>query len=321
MKSKLATMLAALAFAVPCVSIAQGEYPNRIVRIIVPQNPGGTTDVLARVISEKLTAKWGQTVLVDYKAGAGGNIGADFVAKSPADGYTLLMGYVGTQAVNAAVYKSLSYDPEKDFVGAASVATIPFMTVVNQKVPARSMEELVSLAKTQGLNYATSGNGSLNHLMGEILNNTANIKITHVPYRGIAQAVTGTIAGEIQVLHVAVPSVIQHVRSGAVRPIAVTSERRVDALRDVPTMKEAGFPQLTFESWFGLFAPAATPAAVVEKISRDVNEVLGMPDVVAKFGTAGADPLRLPVADFNALVRADTEKWGKVARASGAKAD
>ncbi len=316
-----AAMLAVGAAAVPALAQTSGPFPSRVVKIIVPQNPGGTSDVLARHVATRLAEKWGQPVVVDYKAGAGGNVGADFVAKSPADGYTLMLGYVGTQSVNAAVYKSLSYDPEKDFAAVAAIATIPFMTVVNNKLPVSNMKELIALAKTRSLNYATSGNGSLNHLMGEMLNNTAGVKIVHVPYKGIAQAVTDTIGGQIEVLHIAVPSVMTQVKAGMVKPIAVTGAKRVEAIKDVPTMAESGVKALEFDSWFGLFAPAAVPAAVVQKINADVNEILRAKDTIDKFAGVGADPLPVSAQAFDTMVKNDTARWGKVARDSGTKAD
>lgn len=308
------------AWTLSCFGMAAGAdaaeppYPSKTVRIIIPQNPGGTTDVLGRVISAKLSVKWGVSVIIDYRAGAGGNIGMDLVAKSAGDGYTLLLGYVGTQSVNGAVYKHLPYDPDKDFVSVASLATIPFMTVVNNDVPVKTMGELVALAKKKPLNYATSGNGSLNQLMGEMLNNTAHIRITHVPYKGIAQAITDTIAGRIEVLPVAVPSVFAQVKAGSVRPIAVTGASRVDALPDVPTMAESGYPELTFDSWFGLFAPSSTPMDIVQKINADVNEALRGSDVVEKFESVGGKPFAQSQPQFAAQVKADTAKWGQVAR-------
>ena len=293
-------------------------YPAKPVRIYVPQNPGGTTDVLARYLADRLTKMWGQPVIVDYKPGAGGNIGADFVAKSPADGYTMMMGYVGTQAVNGAIYKNLPYDPDKDFIAVASVAIVPFMYVVNKDLGVATMAELIALARTRQLNYATSGNGSLNHLMGEILNRSAGINILHIPYKGIAQAVTDTIGGQVQVLPIAVPSVIQYLRAGSVKPLAVTSTKRVGSLPDVPTMAEAGVDALSFDSWFGLFAPASTPAQVVQKINQSVNEILNTPDAATTFASVGAETLSMSTQAFGELVRKDTARWGKVARESGA---
>ena len=293
-------------------------YPVKPVRIYVPQNPGGTTDVLARYLSDRLSKMWGQPVIVDYKPGAGGNIGADFVAKSPPDGYTLMMGYVGTQAVNGAIYKNLPYDPDKDFVAVAAVATVPFMYVVNKDLGVATMAELIALARTRQLNYATSGNGSLNHLMGEILNQSAGINILHVPYKGIAQAVTDTIGGQVQALPIAVPSVIQYVRAGAVKPLAITSTKRVSSLPVVPTMAEAGVDALSFDSWFGLFAPASTPEPVVRKINESINEILSTPDAATTFASVGAQTLSMTSQAFGELVRKDTARWGKVARESGA---
>lgn len=324
MKPFVRMLMAASAALFTIAASGQGtaaDYPAKPVRIYVPQNPGGTTDVLARYLADRLAKVWGQPVIVDYKPGAGGNIGADFVAKSAPDGYTLMMGYVGTQAVNGAIYKNLPYDPDKDFSAVASVATVPFMYVVNKDLGVGSMAELIALAKKRQLNYATSGNGSLNHLMGEILNQSAGIQILHVPYKGIAQAVTDTIGGQVQALPIAVPSVIQYVKAGSVRPLAVTSAQRVSSLPDVPTMAEAGVPALSFDSWFGLFAPSATPVAVVQKINRSVNEILQTPDAATTFASVGAQTLAMSSEEFGALVRKDTARWGKVARESGASVD
>ena len=304
--------------AAPGAQSVGAAYPVKPVRIYVPQNPGGTTDVLARYLADRLAKMWGQPVIVDYKPGAGGNIGADFVAKSAADGYTMMMGYVGTQAVNGAIYKNLPYDPDKDFIAVAAVATVPFMYVVNRDLGVATMAELIALARTRQLNYATSGNGSLNHLMGEILNQSAGINILHVPYKGIAQAVTDTIGGQVQALPIAVPSVIQYVRAGSVKPLAVTSAKRVSSLPDVPTMAEAGVDALSFDSWFGLFAPVSTPEQVVRKINESVNEILSTPDAATTFASVGAQTLSMSTLAFGELVRKDTARWGKVARESGA---
>ncbi len=315
------TLLSALLVGVCALAGAQTTdtaFPAKPVKIYVPQNPGGTTDVLARYLADRLAKMWGQPVIVDYKPGAGGNIGADFVAKSPPDGYTLMMGYVGTQAVNGAIYKNLPYNPDKDFVAVASVATVPFMYVVNKDLGVATMAELIALAKTRQLNYATSGNGSLNHLMGEILNRSAGINILHVPYKGIAQAVTDTIGGQVQALPIAVPSVIQYVRAGSVKPLAVTSTKRVSSLPDVPTMAESGVDALSFDSWFGLFAPAATPEPVVRKINQSINEILSTPDAATTFASVGAQTLSMSTQEFGDLVRKDTARWGRVARESGA---
>ena len=311
--AKLAWVALSCAFVL-CARAAPPSYPAKLVRLVIPQNAGGTTDVLGRVIAAKLSAKWGESVILDYRPGAGGNIGMDLVAKAKPDGYTLLLGYVGTQSVNGAVYHHLNYDPERDFVSVASLATIPFMTVVNNNLPVKTISELVALAKARPLYYATSGNGSLNQLMGEMLNNAAGIKITHVPYKGIAQALTDTIGGRVEVLPIAVPSVFTQVTAGMVRPLAVTSEQRVKALPNVPTMAQSGYPQLTFDSWFGIFAPVATPPRIVAQINAAVNEALRMPDVIKAYESVGAEPLVQSRTQFAAQVKADTAKWGRVAR-------
>lgn len=297
------------------------NFPTKAVRVILPQNTGGSSDGMVRAIATKLTEKWGQPVVVEYKAGAGGNIGAAYVAQQPADGYTLLMGYLATQSVNGALYKKLPYDPERDFDAVAAVANTSIMVVVNKKVPASNMKELLALARKKPQRYSTSGNGSLNHLMGEMVNNATGVKMEHIPYKGIAQALTDTIGGQVEVCYIGVPAVVNQLKAGMVRAIAVSSEKRVETVGDVPTMAEAGYKDLSFEPWFGLFAPAGTPSQVVQKINHDVNEVLQSKEVVDQFHAVGVSPLSMSQPAFQALVKADTVKWGAIVRASGIKND
>jgi tripartite-type tricarboxylate transporter receptor subunit TctC len=298
-------------------------FPSKPVRIIVPQTPGGASDALARVIGQKLSERWGQPVVVENKAGAGGNVGTDYVAKSPADGYTLLMSYVGTQAINGSVYKTLTYEPYKDFVPVATLATVPFALVVNQNFPVKTAPELIAYAKAHpgGVNFGSAGNGSLNHLLGEMVNMNQGVKMIHVPYKGAAGALTDTIGGQIQMTFTSLPSVVGHIRSDKVRAIAVTGSKRSPAFPNLPTFSEAGIAGLELSPWFGLLAPAGTPEAVVRKMNADIADLLHDKDVVEKFAQLGADPYITQPEQFGRILQDDIQKWAQVVKASGARID
>jgi len=318
----LAAMGAALAVAaVPAVQ-AQA-WPAKPVRIVVPQTPGGASDALARIVGQKLSERWGQPVVVENKPGAGGNVGTELVAKSPADGYTLLMSYVGTQAINGSLYKSLPYDPYKDFATVATLATVPFALVVNQSFAPKSVQELVAYARanTGPVNFGSAGNGSLNHLLGEMVNMSQGIKLVHVPYKGAAGALTDTIGGQIQMTFSSLPSVAGHIRSDKLRALAVTGARRSPAFPNVPTLAEAGLAGFEISPWFGLLAPAGTPAALVRKINADVAEALRDKDLQDRFAAAGADPYPTTPEQFGRVLQEDIQKWSQVVKASGAKID
>jgi tripartite-type tricarboxylate transporter receptor subunit TctC len=299
-----------LACATSLPSAAQ-TFPSKPVRIVVPQTPGGASDALARIIAQKLNDKWKQPVVVENKPGAGGNIGTELVAKSPADGTTLLMSYAGTQAINPSLYASLPYDSVKDFQPVATLATVPFVLIVNKNLAATDMRQFLALAreKPDQIAYGSAGNGSVNHLLGVMVSTDAKVKMMHVPYRGAAPALTDLMSGQIQAVFTSLPSVIGHIREGAVRPLAVTSAKRAGAAPDVPTIAESGVAGFDVSPWFGLLAPAGTPAALKEK------------DTIERFTGQGAEPLVTTPEQFLALLQADVEKWGKVVKASGAKLD
>jgi len=297
------------------------DFPTRPVKILVPQAPGGASDALARVIGQRLSEKWGQPVVVENRAGAGGNIGMEAVATSPADGYTLLMSYVGTHAINGALYKKLPFDPEKDFVPVASLATVPFVIVARPNAPFRTVQEPIAEAKKQQLRYGSAGNGSVNHLLGEMLNSTAGIKLVHVPYRGAAPAMQDLLGGQIDLVFTSLPSVAGHLKQGTLIAIAVTSKNRAASFPDIPTIAEAGFPDFDVNPWFGLFAPAKVPAAVVNRINADVNSLLTSKEVVEKFAGLGAEPYITDPAKFAAVLHADIAKWSQVVKSSGASID
>jgi tripartite-type tricarboxylate transporter receptor subunit TctC len=318
----LALVAALAAFSAAGTASAQA-FPSKPVKIVVPQTPGGASDALARIVGQKLSERWGQPVVIENKAGAGGNVGTDLVAKSPADGHTLLLSYVGTQAINGSLYKTLPYDPYKDFATVATLATVPFALVVNQAFPARSVGELVAYAKAHPgqVNFGSAGNGSLNQLLGEMVNMSQGIKLVHVPYKGAAGALTDTIGGQVQMTFASLPSVAGHIRGDKVRALAVTGTKRSPAFPGVPTLGESGLAGFELSPWFGLLAPAGTPEAVVRKINADVAEALRDKDLLEKFAAAGADPYPTAPEQFARILQDDIQKWSQVVRTSGAKID
>ena len=282
--------------------------------MIVPFPPGGGTDTGARIVAQKLGAKWGQTVIVENKGGAAGSIGADMVAKAKPDGYTILMGNIGTQAINPSLYKKLPYDPATAFAPISLVAELPLAMMVNPAVPATSAKEFVALAKSQPgkLSYSSSGAGGAPHLAAEMFKEATGTFILHVPYRGGGPAISDLLAGHVQVSFMTVLEASGHVKAGKLRALAVTSSKRVGALPDVPTLAETVVPGFNSISWIGLLAPAATPKDVVEKISADVREVLAADDVKAKLLELGAIPSGTTPAQFQQLIGADTRRYAQV---------
>jgi len=313
--------LALAAIMIAASSAIAQDFPNRPVKILVPQTPGGASDALARIIAQKLSDKWGQPVVVENRAGAGGNVGMEVVAKSPADGYTLLMSYVGTHAINGALYKNLPFDPEKDFAPVATLATLPFVVVTKSNSPYRTIPELIAAAKKSEFTYGSAGNGSVNHLLGEMFNSAAGVKLIHVPYRGAGPAMQDLIGGQINLVFTSLPSVAGQIKGGSVYPIAVTSAKRAASFSNVPTIAEAGFKDFDVNPWFGLFAPAKVPASIVRKINTDVNEALQSKDIIEKFSAQGAEPYPTDPQEFALLLKADIVKWSKVVKASGASID
>lgn len=299
------------------------NFPTKPVKIIVPQTTGGASDGLSRIMAQELGLRWNQRVVVENRAGAGGTIGTDAVAKSTPDGYTWLMSYSGTHAINPWLYKNMPFDTLKDLAPIAALATLPFLLVIHPKVPAKNLAEFVAYAKANpdAINMASSGNGSVNHLIGEMFNTAAGIKMTHVPYKGAAGALTDLIGGQVQAFVASAPSVIQHIRSGAVRPLAAAATKRTAALSEVPTFGEAGYKALNLDSWFAFFVPSATPLALVKTINNDIAKILATKEIAEKFAALGADVMTIPLDAFNKVVLEDTEKWGKAVRDSGAKLD
>src|SRR5258706_2571503 len=323
---RLATQVSqalALLTAVVALNGAAQDYPARAVRVIVPQTPGGATDVFTRAVGQRLAERWGRGVVIENRGGAAGTLGTEVASKAPADGYTLLVTYAGSQALNQSLYPKLPFDSIKDFQTVATLAVTPFLLIVNNSVPAKNLRELIALArrKPDALTYASSGNGSVNHLLGEMLKIDAGIRMLHVPYKGIAPAITDVIAGQIDVAFTSVPSVIQHVTSGRVRALAVSSARRVAIAPDVPTIAESGLRGFDVNPWWGILAPAATDIRIVRKINADVADVLKTKEMHDFFKTQGAEALITTPEDFHKMLVSDVEKWAKVVKASGARID
>ena len=325
--TKQAGLMAAAAVAgaaglLPVVTLAQ-NYPAKPVRFIVPQATGGASDVLSRIIAMKLTEQWQQQVVVDNRVGAGGNIGTEMAARAIPDGHTWVLGFSGTHAINPALYKNLSWDPLKNFEPTANLAVVPYVIVAGNNVAAKNMKDLIALAKAKPgeIKYGSAGNGTVNHLLGPMIASAGGVQLTHVPYRGIAIAVTNIIANEVQLAFGSVPSVIGQIRGGLIRPLAVTTAKRLDSLKDVPTMIESGFPGFEVTPWFGILTTGGTPKPVVQKINADINQLLTQKDVVERFAAQGMVPAPWTPEQFTKELRADIVKWAKVVKESGATLD
>jgi tripartite-type tricarboxylate transporter receptor subunit TctC len=310
-------ILGALALSCAAASaLAQGPWPAHPVTIVVPFPPGGGTDTGARILAEQLSKKWGQPVLVDNKGGAAGQIGAEAVAKARPDGYTLLMGNIGTQAINPALYPKMNYQADSAFAPIALVAELPLAMMVNPSVPARTVKEFIALAKAQPgkLSYSSSGAGGGPHLAAEMFKDGTGTFILHVPYRGGGPAIADLLAGHVQLSFMTVLEASGHIKAGKLRALAVTSDKRVSALPDVPTLAESGLPGFNSISWIGLLAPAATPREIVEKVSADVRETVAREDVKAKLVQLGAVPAAGTPAQFSALIDKDRKRYGQIIR-------
>lgn len=310
--------VAAIGFA--SLTQAQG-YPVKPMRLIVPFAPGGATDILARLVGQKIHERWGQTGVVENRPGGGGNIGADFVAKSAPDGYTLLVGGV-PHAIGMSLYQKLTYDLTKDLSPIGNLATFPSIIVVHPSLPVKNVKELIALAKARPgqLNYGALA-GSPNHLAIEHLNMLGGAKMTLIPYKGGGQVVTDLVAGQVQLASVGFPPGIAMVQAGRLRAIAQTGEKRVPTLRDVPTVVESGVPGYVVTSWYGLFGPAALPRDIVGKWSGEIANILAAADVKDRLATLGAEPAPLAAEEFGRFVREEIVRWAKVVKASGATAN
>jgi len=299
------------------------SYPDKPIRLVVPFPPGGTSDILGRAIGQKLAEAWGQPVVIDNVPGAGGSVGADKVAKAAPDGYTILMGHIGTLAVNPLVYPKLSYDPIKNFAPVAWVARVPNVLVVHPSVPAKSLTELVALAKAKPgqLNYGSGGNGSAAHIATEYLKLQTQTFMVHVPYRGTSPAMTDLIAGQIQLMMTGAPAVMQFVKSGQLRAVAVSSNKRLEVLPDVPTVAESGYKGFEADQWYGVVAPAGTPAAIVAKLNAQINQALDSPELKARLQAEGAIANPVTPEAFGAHIKQELARWKPVVQAGHIRPD
>lgn len=316
------TFLAACAAVLFSGAVLAQDYPSRPVKIIVPFPAGGSNDIIARIVAQKLTERNGQTFLVENRGGAGGNIGAETVASAEPDGYTLLLTAPPPLTINGALYKKLPFDPAKAFAPVALIASVPIVLVVNPSVQAKNVSELIALAKAKPgtLNFGSSGIGSTNHLAGELLKSMAGVDIVHVPYRGAAPAMNDLLAGQIPFMFDNMPAVLPQVQGKAINAIAVAGAKRAEALPDVPTVADT-VPGFEASSWFGLVAPAKTPAPALAKLSGELETILKMPDVKKRLAELGAEPGTVFGDAFGQFMTDETAKWSKLVKASGATVD
>ena len=316
-------MAAAGLGAAACAGICTAQsYPYKPIRFLVGFPPGGTSDILARTIGQKLAESFGQQVVIENRPGAGGNIGAEAAAKSAPDGYTIFMSTT-SQAISVSLYSKLNYDLVRDFAPIIQAVNYTNLLVVHPSLPVRSVKELIALAKARPgeLNYGTAGNGTPPHMTGELFNSFTGVKLQHVPYRGGAPAIADLLGGQITIMFDNVPPLLPHVQAGNMRPLAVTSLKRISVLRDVPTLDEAGLRGFDSVAWNGVLAPAGTPKEVIARLNTEIVRILNLPDVRERLSSQGADPVGGTPEQFAALIRGEIQKWAKVIRESGAKVD
>jgi tripartite-type tricarboxylate transporter receptor subunit TctC len=316
-------LLFVIAVAIPQGGAIAASYPERPVRFVVPFPPGGNTDILARTLAHTLSEMWKQQLVIDNRAGAAGGIGTDIVAKSTPDGYTILLGTIGSIGINPSLYPKLPYQPLRDLAPITLMSSNPLVVMVHPSVPAKSVPELVSLAKAKPrlLNYGSGGSGTSTHLSVELFKSMAGIEATHVPYRGAALASPALLGGEVSMLFDNLAPALPHIRSGRARVLAVTSARRSPVLPDVPTVQESGLPGYEVTGWYGVLAPAGTPSAIVAKIHSDVVVALKTPEVSGRLRNDGAEAVGSTPAEFVDFIKAESTKWGGVVRKLGIKVD
>lgn len=324
---RLAGLTAALCSSVFAVAPAQAApadtYPSRSIRLVVPFPPAGATDILARAVANDLQRTWGQSVVVENRPGAGGNLGTDIVAKATPDGYTLVMGTVGTHGINVSLYARMPYDAVRDFAPISLVASVPNLLVVHPSVPVRTVRELIDLARARSgeLNYASSGNGTSIHLAAELFKSMAGVQMTHVPFNGSGPAISAMVAGQTQVMFDNMPSALPQVRAGRLRAVAVTSNHRSPAMPDLPTIAETGLPGYDASSWFGVLAPAGTPRDIVAKLNAAIVHGLQGAETRERLSGQGAEPVGDSPEHFAEFIRAEIAKWAQVVKAAGARVD
>ncbi len=308
---------------VSVVSMANAQtYPVKPVRFVSPYPPGGANDILARIVGQKLGESLGQQIVIENRGGATGNIGAEYVAKAPPDGYTILMGQASNLTINVSLMK-MPYDPVKDLAPVTLVATTPNLLVVHPSLPVRTVKDLVTLAKSKpgSINYASSGSGSAGHLAGELFNRVANVQMVHIPYKGAAPALTDVVAGQAQLYFTSPISAQPFVKGGRLRMVAVTSLKRSASMPDIPTVAESGYPDFDVVSWWGVLTPAAVSKEIIGKLHTEIVKVLALPEIKAKFADQGADVASNTPEQFAAYIKTEIAKWGKLIKELGVKSE
>lgn len=322
----LPSLLLGLALLCPVsgAEVQAATYPSKPIHFVVPFPPGGPLDIMARAIGAKLHEAWGQAVVVENKPGAGGGIGADYVAKAPGDGYILLMGAVSTHAINPYLYAKIPYDPVKDFIPVTLVAQVPNVLVVNPSLPVKSVKELIEYAKTKpgALSFGSGSTGSTGHLAGELFKTMAGVDMVHIPYKGAAPAMFDLLAGQTQLMFDNIANALPQIKTGKLRALAVTTSRRAPALPDLPTIDEAGLRGFDLTTWFGVFVPAKTPQEVVDKLNAEIVKTLQSKELRERLAAMGAEPPSITTpADFAAFVQREAAKYAQVVKASGARVE
>jgi tripartite-type tricarboxylate transporter receptor subunit TctC len=327
MKSKWIPACAGMTIALAASAASSAEhaadYPSRPIRLVVPFVAGGSTDIVARVIGQKLAAEWGKQVVVDNRSGANGVIGMEIVARAPPDGYTLVLGYIANLGTAQALNPRLPYDPIKDYAPVSHIVSAPSIGTVHPAVAAKNLQELLALAraKPDAISFGTAAVGSMGHLTGELLNRMANVKMQHVPYKGGGQAVIDAVSGQIPLIIIGMTAATPHVKAGRLRPIFTTGLKRSFAFPDVPTIAEQGFPGFSTDAWYGLLAPARTPRSIVDKVNAAVVRALELPDVKQRMADVGFEIVGSTPADFAKLIREEIPRWNKVVREAGIKGE
>lgn len=298
------------------------NYPSKPIHLILPFPPGGGTDILGRIVAERLTTQLGQPVVIENRGGAGGNVGAEAAAHSAPDGYTLVL-VAPSLAISPSLYAKLNYDPVKDFAPVSLVGSVPNVMVINPGVPARNLAEFIALAKSKpgGMNFGSGGPGTSNHLAGELFNLEAGVKLVHVPYKGVNLAMNDVVAGQVQLVVIGVPAALPFIKAGRLRALAVIAPRRLAALPDVPTAAEAGLPNYEVTTWYGVLAPAGTPKPIIARLNAEIVRVMHAPDLQERFAATGTEPKTSTPEEFADFIQQEMAKWGKVVRAAGLKAD
>jgi len=301
---------------------AADAYPAKPIRFILPFPPGGGTDILGRVIAERLTTNLGQPVVLENRGGAGGNVGAEAAARSAPDGYTIVL-VAPSLAISPSLYSKLNYDPVKDLAPISLVGTVPNVLITYPSLPAQNLAEFISLAKTKpgAMNFGSGGSGTSNHLAGELFNIVAGVKLVHVPYKGVNLAMNDALGGQIQLVVIGIPAAQPHIRAGKLRALGVISPQRSPALPEVPTVAEAGLPNFEVTTWYGVLAPAGTPRPVIARLNAELGRVMHAPDLRDRFAATGTEPRTSTPEEFADYIQQEIAKWGRVVREAGLKAD